>query len=186
MRAFRAFSSRAKPSKSSAAPTTAISLDNINSHVKNASYAVRGPIVSRAQELAKTRQSFFLLTHLLTCLLAISLLRPIISCNIGNPHALQQPALSYIRDVLSLVINPSLAEKSKRAFKPDVIERAQKYLNALPDVGAYTESQGIGAVREEICEFLLERDGFEADPNNIFLTNGASEGVRLCMQTIMR
>lgn len=99
---------------------------------------------------------------------------------------MQQPALSYIRDVLSLVINPSLAEKSKKAFKPDVIERAQKYLKALPDVGAYTESQGIGAVRDEVCQFLLERDGFKADPNNIFLTNGASEGVRLCMQTIMR
>ena len=85
-----------------------------------------------------------------------------------------------------MVINPSLAEKSKRAFKPDVIERAQKYLKSLPDVGAYTESQGIVAVREEVCNFLYERDGFEADPSNIFLTNGASEGVRLCMQTIIR
>ena len=55
MRAFRrTLSTRSKPSQ--AAPITgAISLENINSHVKNASYAVRGPIVSRAQELAKTR-----------------------------------------------------------------------------------------------------------------------------------
>ncbi len=55
MRAFRrTLSTRSKPSQ--AAPATgAISLENINSHVKNASYAVRGPIVSRAQELAKTR-----------------------------------------------------------------------------------------------------------------------------------
>ena len=55
MRAFRrTLSTRSKPGQ--AAPATgAISLENINSHVKNASYAVRGPIVSRAQELAKTR-----------------------------------------------------------------------------------------------------------------------------------
>lgn len=35
-------------------------------------------------------------------------------------------------------------------------------------------------------DFLSERDGFAADSRNIFLTNGASDGVRLCMQTIMR
>lgn len=32
----------------------------------------------------------------------------------------------------------------------------------------------------------MQRDGYKADPANIFLTNGASEGVRLCMQTILR
>ena len=53
-------------------------------------------------------------------------------------------------------------------------------------IGAYSESQGIYAVRKEVSEFITERDGFQADPNDIFLTNGASDGVRLCMQTIMR
>lgn len=42
--------------------------------------------------------------------------------------------------------------------------------------------QGILAVREEVCEFLHERDGYPANAQDIFLTNGASEGVRLCMQ----
>ena len=107
-------------------------------------------------------------------------------CNIGNPHALEQPSLSYIRDVLSLVINPSIAEKAKGLFESDIIKRAQKYLNVLPDVGAYTESQGISVVRDEVCNFLFERDGYNADPNHIYLTNGATEAVRLCMQTLIR
>ena len=50
----------------------------------------------------------------------------IISCNIGNPQALEQKNLSFIRDVLSLVINPNL--KLRAAFPADVIERAEKYL----------------------------------------------------------
>ena len=32
----------------------------------------------------------------------------IIKCNIGNPQALQQKPLSFIRDVLSIMVNPSL------------------------------------------------------------------------------
>lgn len=55
MRVFRSFSSHLKPTKGPMGSGAAISLDSINAHVKNASYAVRGPIVSRAQELAKTR-----------------------------------------------------------------------------------------------------------------------------------
>lgn len=53
-------------------------------------------------------------------------------------------------------------------------------------MGAYTESQGIYTVREDVSKFLLERDGYPSDPNDIFLTNGASEGVRFCMQTFLR
>jgi alanine transaminase len=56
----------------------------------------------------------------------------------------------------------------------------------VPNAGAYTESAGILGVRQEIAQFLFERDGYEGNPGDIFLTNGASEGVRLCMQTIIR
>lgn len=150
-----------------------IVLESINQNVKQASYAVRGSIVTRSMELAKQLKNNASLPF-----------DSIISCNIGNPHVLQQKPLSYIRDVLSIVVNPSLTEKVQ--FSPDILKRARKYLDSIPCVGAYTESQGILAVREEICQFLLERDGFEALPENIFLTNGASEGVRLTMQTILR
>jgi aspartate/methionine/tyrosine aminotransferase len=47
---------------------------------------------------------------------------------------------------------------------------------------------GITAVREEVAKFIEERDGAgsRVDPDNIFLTNGASEGVRLVMTTVLR
>ena len=108
----------------------------------------------------------------------------IIPCNIGNPHSLGQKPMSYARDVISLAINPSL--KDRATFQPDVIARAEKYLTGIPGLGAYSESKGIISVREEVASFLEQRDGYAADPQNIFLTNGASEGVRLCMQTLLR
>ena len=49
-----------------------------------------------------------------------------------------------------------------------------------------SHSQGITVVREEVATFLEERDGFASDIDNIFLTNGASEGVRFCMNTFLR
>eukprot|EP01038_Epipyxis_sp_PR26KG_P006245 gene6245-8603_t len=151
-----------------------IDINTINALVKVAQYAVRGPIIHRAAELAaQLKQPHHGLPF-----------NKIISCNIGNPQALEQKPISFVRDVLSLVINPSL--KNMVSFPTDVVERAEKYLRSIPNIGAYTESQGILAVREEICQFLFERDGFDANVNEIFLTNGASEGVRLCMNTILR
>ncbi len=42
------------------------------------------------------------------------------------------------------------------------------------------------AVREEVADFLHSRDGHRAEPDDIILTGGASEGVRFCMQTVLR
>lgn len=63
---------------------------------------------------------------------------------------------------------------------------AHKYLDGIPSLGAYSESQGIAEVRQDVADFLTERDGYAGNPNNIFLTNGASDGVRLCLQTVLR
>ena len=48
-------------------------------------------------------------------------------------------------------------------------------------IGAYTsDSRGHNFVRKSVAEFIEKRDGpaVQADFNNIYLTNGASEGVR--------
>lgn len=37
-----------------------------------------------------------------------------------------------------------------------------------------------------MCDFIERRDGHRADPDNIFLTNGASEAVRMVMRTTIR
>ena len=42
------------------------------------------------------------------------------------------------------------------------------------------------AVRQEVAEFLHERDGYAAQTDNIYLTNGASDGVKLLIQLLIR
>jgi aspartate/methionine/tyrosine aminotransferase len=59
-------------------------------------------------------------------------------------------------------------------------------LDEVESVGAYMESQGITSVREEIAQFLERRDGYPASAANIFLTEGASAGVKAILQTILR
>lgn len=153
--------------------TERLSHGTISKAVRAAEYAVRGPIVTRSMEFANQLRTGNNLPF-----------SSIISCNIGNPQSLEQQPLSYIRDVLSLTLNPSLRTRAK--FSPEVVSRADRYMERVPSMGAYTESQGIPAVREDICQFMLERDGYRGDPANIFLTNGASDGVRLCLQTVIR
>lgn len=153
---------------------TRVEESTINNLVKKAAYAVRGRLVLRGAQLQEQLKR-----------------EPekvpfdkIVSCNIGNPHALQQKPISFLRDVLSLVMNPSL--KDRMTFPKDVVARADRYLGNIPGLGAYSESQGLITVRQDIAEFMRQRDGVAGNPANIFLTNGASEGVRLCMQTFLR
>ena len=47
-----------------------------------------------------------------------------------------------------------------------MIARAKAYLAAQP-MGAYSNSQGIKLVREEVATFIGERDGAPADPEQV-------------------
>ena len=55
-------------------------------------------------------------------------------------------------------------------------------------VGAYTgNSKGFAYIRKSVADFINRRDGVQdAHAENIYLTNGASEGVRLCFSAILR
>jgi len=55
-------------------------------------------------------------------------------------------------------------------------------------MGAYTSnSKGYQFVREKVAEFIRKRDGLDkCDADNIYLTNGASEGVRLAFSLLIR
>jgi alanine transaminase len=115
-----------------------------------------------------------------------------IQCNIGNPQALGQKPLSFNREVLSLISNPNLLEMAEAgsldsAFKKDAVRRARAYLTHDPaGVGAYTNSMGFSIVREEIAAFITRRDGYPSSADEIFVTDGASAGVRMLYQAMVR
>jgi len=142
-----------------------VHIQDIGHAVRETAYAVRGPIVARAQELE--RQG-----------------REIIYCNIGNPQALQQRPLTWIRQVLALAEYPELMDRLPEGVIPaDAVAMARRIVAATRHgLGAYTDSKGYLFVREAIAAFIRQRDGIDADPEAIFLTDGASKGV----QTVLR
>jgi alanine transaminase len=145
-----------------------IRIEDVDRAVRDAEYAVRGPIVARAQELE--RQG-----------------RRIIYCNIGNPQSLGQRPLTFVRQVLSLVEWPELVDRLPEGAVPaDVIETVRRVLRASGHgLGAYTESKGYRFVREAVAEFIRARDGIAADPETVFLTDGASKGAQSVLRLLI-
>ena len=155
----------------------ALSLDEISPSVRRAQYAVRGRLLDRSRELEAELRSGKKLPF-----------ARVVRCNIGNPQALGQKPLTFVRQCLSLLINPELIDTAEIAalYPLDVVERARRYMGAVASVGAYTDSQGVEVVREEVSDFIAQRDGFPADADDIFLTDGASVGVKALMQMLIR
>lgn len=71
-------------------------------------------------------------------------------------------------------------------FSADSIDRAFKILDLIPGraTGAYSHSQGIKGLRDQIAAGITARDGFSANADDIFLTDGASPGVYIHKYTI--
>ncbi len=143
---------------------------DLNSDLLTAEYAVRGPIVNRAQQLEEQGKK-------------------IIYCNIGNPQALKQKPLTYLRQILSLVEYPELLHHKNTAglFPADVLEKAKSILAQHPHgTGAYTQSAGIPFIRKAVAEFIQRRDGISSDKDHIILTDGASKGVQSALLALLK
>ncbi|KAI7736057.1 hypothetical protein M8C21_030402 [Ambrosia artemisiifolia] len=139
-----------------------LTVESLNPKVLKCEYAVRGEIVSLAQ---------------------------IIYCNNGNPQSLGQQPITFFREVLALCDHPNILDRRETQclFSADSIKRARQILDQIPDraTGAYSHSQGFKGLRDTVAEGLEARDGFPADPNDIFLTDGASSAVHMMMQFLI-
>lgn len=157
----------------------------INPNIIELEYAVRGPIPQRAAELRRQGKR-------------------IIPCNIGNPQALGQKPITLYRQVLSLLESPARIRRERALVrllksKPGPLDElvaedfVSDYVLDLCDeilcklgtgMGAYTESKGPLFIREAVARYIDRRDGVSAgspaasNPDNIFLTNGASEAAK--------
>jgi alanine transaminase len=127
-----------------------LNIDNISPNVVKAKYAVRGELALKSEEYrAKLRagQGQDLPFD------------QIISSNIGNPQQLGQKPITFYRQVLSLLENPSLLDHedillNSLGYKSDVLERARWLLKQVGSVGAYSASAGNPAIKESIAKFL--------------------------------
>ncbi|KAE9595860.1 putative alanine transaminase [Lupinus albus] len=157
-----------------------VTASNINPKVLECEYAVRGEIVTLAQKLQES----------LTANPGSHPFDEILYCNIGNPQSLGQKPITFFREVLALSDHPAILDRveTQGLFSTDSIERARTILNQIPGraTGAYSHSQGIKGLRDAIAAGIEARDGFPADPNDIFLTDGASPAVHTMMQLLIR
>lgn len=54
-------------------------------------------------------------------------------------------------------------------------------------VGAYTtNSKGWTYTREAVAHFISKRDGVKSNPDNVYISNGASEGCRAALMMLIR
>lgn len=73
-----------------------------------------------------------------------------------------------------------------QGINPDAAKRAKHYLDNIISAGSYTHSLGIPLVRKTVSKFIEREDDVSApDINHIFMTEGASQGVHLLMNTMI-
>ncbi|MDI1489573.1 MAG: alanine transaminase [Ramalina farinacea] len=167
----------------------ALTVDNINQHVRSAQYAVRGEIATRAETYrAQLKSAHDPPTPPSDSNKPLPF-DTVISANIGNPQQLDQKPITFFRQVLSILENPALlsneaALQSAFNYPSDVIDRAKRLLAEVKSVGAYSQSQGAPGIRDSVAKFIEKRDGFPSDPSTIFLSAGASSGVNTLMNVI--
>ena len=81
---------------------------------------------------------------------------------------------------MALCTYPELLKSD--AFPQDAKDRALRLLGNCggQSVGAYTDSAGLEVVRKDIADYISNRDGgIYSNPDDIFITNGASGGIKV-------
>ncbi|KAJ7311823.1 hypothetical protein JRQ81_006134 [Phrynocephalus forsythii] len=152
-----------------------LTLESMNPQVKAVEYAVRGPIVLKAGEIEKELRK--------------GIKKPfteVIKANIGDAHAMGQQPITFLRQVVALCTYPNLLDSP--SFPEDSKKRARRILQGCGgnSLGSYSASQGVNCIREDVAAYIERRDGgIPADPDNIYLTTGASDGIATILKILV-
>ena len=158
-----------------------IGLEHINVNLQKAKYAVRGEVPALAaaideelKDKEKAKKYDF---------------DKVIFCNIGNPQKLGQKPLNFCREVVSLVLDPTLIKSHSEFFNKESIERAENILRSDKYISSYgyTHIQGSEYIRKQVARFIEKRDGLKngsVKSEDIFLTDGASTSIKLVLAVL--
>jgi len=152
-----------------------LTVDMVNEGIKVMTYAVRGPLLIRANELEQQLKDGCTTLPF----------KSVIKANIGDAHAMGNKPITFIRQVMALITCPSLIDSPM--FPDDVKQRAQEILGGCRggSVGSYSDSPGIQIIRKHVAEYITKRDGgIPSDWRNVMLSAGASEAIR-CVLKLM-
>nr|BAK63428.1 alanine aminotransferase 2 [Pan troglodytes] len=87
---------------------------------------------------------------------------------------------------MALCTYPNLLDSP--SFPEDAKKRARRILQACGgnSLGSYSASQGVNCIREDVAAYITRRDGgVPADPDNIYLTTGASDGISTILKILV-
>lgn len=151
----------------------ALTFENMNPRIKNIEYAVRGKVPIEAMKIQQQLKKGSTMYNFDSILFA----------NIGDCHAMGQKPLTFARQLLSACVNPSLIHTND-SLPSDVRERAKVILDDCSggSVGSYTDSRGIPVIRNNVANFIGQRDHIPATLDDIYLINGATEGIKAILQ----
>ncbi|XP_046563703.1 alanine aminotransferase 2-like [Haliotis rubra] len=151
-----------------------LTVETLNPNVKLMEYAVRGPIVTRANEIDQeikngAKKSF----------------EKVVKANIGDCHATGQKPITFIRQVLALCTYPDLL--NSQDFPEDAKNRARRILGGCrgASLGSYSDSAGVAVIREDIANYITQRDGFPSNPDDIIMSTGASDGIKSILTLLL-
>nr|XP_012138825.1 PREDICTED: alanine aminotransferase 2 isoform X2 [Megachile rotundata] len=104
--------------------------------------------------------------------------KEVIKANVGDAHAMGQQPITFLRQVLTLTVSPSLLDDPR--YPEDAKERARVLLDGCKggSIGSYTESPGIEIIRRHVAQYIQNRDGIPSDYRNVILSNGASDAIK--------
>lgn len=102
----------------------------------------------------------------------------------GDPHAFGQPPITFMRQFLSCLLCPSFLDDPN--LPKDVKEKARRILSAKAGfaISSYTDTVGIRIVREDVAQFISKRDGYPADHEDVILTEGGAQGIRIGLKAL--
>lgn len=100
--------------------------------------------------------------------------------NIGNSHIVGQVPISFPREVMSYLFS-EISDNSDACRRANELK---KYLGKT--LGNSTDYRGSNFIRKNVASFISKRDNVPCDSYDIFLTNGASNGVDTLLNCLVK
>ncbi len=113
-----------------------------------------------------------------------------IQCNIGNPQAVGQKAITFPREVMGCLLSNSdnnYKREGTEEMKTDIVARAKQIKTGFNDnLDKLTSHRGNRKIRKKVANFIMKRDGVTGiDETNIMLSNGASTSIKYTLKSIL-
>ncbi|KAG8198294.1 hypothetical protein JTE90_021548 [Oedothorax gibbosus] len=151
-------------------PIPNLTQETINQNLRNMEFPWPSLVVSRGNEIENDiklgkKYSF----------------KQVIHAHAGDPQGMGQKPMTFFQKTVSLCIEPSLLQSDN--YPSDVKQRAMTILQNCrgQSIGSYSDSSGMEVVRKQVAKFIQQRDGVTSNYEDIFLSSGATDGLRVVL-----